>query len=283
MAANRAHVEPASRFDGAKDGLMSRLPSDARDEVVRIGDARQSALSLLIGAAIWELAGRALHLSFFPPASRVLSAALNLIASGQIGGHLAASLVSLLVGYGLAVVSGVTLGLLLGRYRWVEFVAAPYINALLTAPKLVLVPILYSLFGLGRGVQVAVIFLNAFFVIVVNTAAGIRNVDASCVEMARVFGASEGQLFSKVLLPGALPLMMAGLRLGIGRAVKGMISGEMIITLFGLGALLRKYGTRFDSAGVFAILLVVVGVALLCTLMVQAIEWRVTAWMEPAS
>jgi NitT/TauT family transport system permease protein len=283
MTADRARLESTSRLDRAKGGLISQLPSEARDEVVRIGDARQSALSLLIGAAIWELAGRALQLNFLPPLSRVLSAVLDLIASGQIASNLAASLVSLVVGYGLAVAGGVTLGLLLGRYRWAEFVAAPYINAFLATPKLVFVPILYSLFGLGRGVQVAVIFLNAFFVIVVNTVAGIRNVDASFVEMARVYGANEGQLFRKVLLPGALPLTMAGLRLGMGRAVKGMISGEMIVTFFGLGALLRKYGTRFDSAGVFAILLVVVGVALLCTLLVQAIERRVTAWMEPAS
>jgi NitT/TauT family transport system permease protein len=212
-----------------------------------------------------------------------LSKALDLIQSGQIAGHLAASLVSLVVGYVLAVAGGVTLGLLLGRYRWAEVIAAPYVSAFLAAPKLVFVPVLYSLLGLGREIQIAVIFLNAFFVIVVNTAAGIRNVDYSCIEMARVFGASEGQLFTKVLLPGALPLTMAGLRLGIGRAVKGMISGEMLVTLFGLGALLRKYGSRFDSAGVFAVLLVVVGVALLCTLAIQAIERRVTAWMEPVS
>ncbi len=283
MTANHAKVESTSRLARTRGALVSQLPGDATDEVVRIGDARQSALSLLVGAAIWELAGRALHFSFLPPLSRVLSAALDLIASGQIAGHLAASLVSLVVGYGLAVAGGVTLGLLLGRYRWVELVVAPYVNAFLAAPKLVFVPILYTFFGLGRGVQVAVIFLNAFFIIVVNTAAGIRAVDASFIEMARVFGANEGQLFRKVLLPGALPLTMAGLRLGIGRAVKGMISGEMIITLFGLGALLRKYGSRFDSARVFAVLLVVVGVALLCTLLIQSLERRVTAWMEPSS
>jgi NitT/TauT family transport system permease protein len=283
MIANPAQAESTSRLTSADGGPMSRPPGDAADKVVGIGDARQSAISLLAGAAIWELVGRAWRLSFLPPLSRVLATALDLIASGQIASHLAASLASLAVGYGLAVAGGITLGLLLGRYRWAELIAAPYINAFLAAPKLVFVPILYTVFGLGRGVQVAVIFLNAFFIIVVNTAAGIRTVDASCIEMARVFGADQGQLFRKVLLPGALPLTMAGLRLGIGRAVKGMISGELIVTLFGLGALLRKYGTRFDSAGVFAIILVVVSVALLCTLLVQALERRVTAWMEPQS
>jgi NitT/TauT family transport system permease protein len=263
--------------------LASQASVEAQTELLNIGDARQSLLSLLLGAAIWEVAGRALQLSFLPPMSSVLSAAADLIASGQIAGDLLASLGSLAVGYGLAVLGGLTLGLLVGRYRWADMAIAPYINALLVTPKLVLVPILYSLFGLGRGVQVAVIFLNAFFIITVNTAAGIRSVETSYIEMARVFGASEGQLFRKVLLPGALPLTMAGLRLGIGRAVKGMITGEMLITVFGLGALLRKYGSRFDSQRLFAILLIVVGVALLCTLVMQAIERRVTAWSELGS
>jgi NitT/TauT family transport system permease protein len=246
--------------------------------VVQIGGAHHSWIGLLAGLAIWEVAGRALHYSFLPPFSMVLHAALDLIASGQVLGYLGASLVSLLIGYGLAVSSGVLLGLLMGRYRLVEYIVDPYISAFFATPKIVFVPILYALFGLGRGTQVAIVFLSAFFIIVINTMGGIRNVDASCIEMARAFGASERQLFQKVLLPGALPLTMAGLRLGIGRGVKGMIKGEMFIALFGLGALLRKYGNRFDSARVFAILLVVIGVALLCSYAVRILENRFTAW-----
>ena len=280
MSANHTRVESTTGLTVPQGALAPQTSLDAQSELLSIGEARQWLLSLLLGGAIWELAGRALRFSFLPPISSVLIAAADLIASGQIAGHLLASLGSLAIGYGLAVVGGLTLGLLVGRYRWAEVALAPYINALLSTPKLVLVPILYSLLGLGRGVQVAVIFLNAFFIITVNTAAGIRSVEASYIEMARVFGAGEGQLFRKVLLPGALPLTMAGLRLGIGSAVKGMITGEMLVTVSGLGALLRKYGSRFDSAQLFAVLLVVVGVALLCTLFVQAIERRVTAWSE---
>lgn len=249
----------------------------------RISEARHALFSLLIGVIAWELAGRTLHYSFLPPLSNVLRAALDLIASGQILGFLAASLVSLVIGYGLAALGGVLLGLLMGHYRRVEYVVEPYVHAFLTAPKLIFVPILYALFGIGRGTQVAVVFMSAFFIIVINTMSAIRSVDRSFVEMARAFGASERQLFWKVLLPGALPLTMAGLRLGMGRAVKGMISGEMFIALFGLGALLRKYGSRFDSEKVFAILLVVVSVALLCSFVVQRIGHRLTAWTEAGS
>jgi ABC-type nitrate/sulfonate/bicarbonate transport system permease component len=279
----RQHLDSPSLPRGSQSGLGSQIDTDVQGCVVQIGGARHTWIALLAGLAAWELAGRALHYSFLPPFSTVLGAALDLIASGQILGYLGASLVSLVMGYGLAVSAGVLLGLLMGRYRRVEYLVEPYIGAFLAAPKIVFVPILYALFGVGRGTQVAIVFLSAFFIIVVNTMGGIRHVDPSCIEMARAFGASERQLFRKVLLPGALPLTMAGLRLGIGRGVKGMIKGEMFIALVGLGALLRKYGSRFDSEKVYAILLVVVSVALICSFAMRTVERRIIAWTEPGS
>jgi ABC-type nitrate/sulfonate/bicarbonate transport system permease component len=248
----------------------------------RRGAAARSALvALLIGACAWELIGRLGHISFLPPFSHVLLTAGRLIAGGQVLGFLASSLLALLVGYGLAVVAGVALGLLMGRYRQVEYALDPYINALAATPTIALVPVLFVFFGISRTVVVAVVFLSAFFVIVINTMSAIRTVDASYVEMARSFGATERQLFAKVLLPASLPLTMAGLRLGMGRAVKGMVNGEMLIAVFGLGGLLSAYGSRFDAEGVFAVLLIVVSVALLCAFVVRSIERRVTRWMEP--
>jgi NitT/TauT family transport system permease protein len=125
---------------------------------------------------------------------------------------------------------------------------------------------------------VVVVFISAFFTIATSAMAGMRSASATCVDMARAFGARERQLLWKVLLPGSMPLTMAGLRLGMGQAVKGMISGEMFIAYFGLGAQLRKYGGRFDSERVFAILLVVVAVALVCSWGIERVERRVTAW-----
>jgi NitT/TauT family transport system permease protein len=242
--------------------------------------SRLTIYSLAIGAFMWELAGRCTGWRFLPPLSRVLRAEIELFASGQIISHLSASILGLLVGYTMAVVFGITLGALMGRYRTVEFVLAPYLNAFLATPKIVLLPVLYSFFGLSRLVQIAVIFLSAFFVIVLNTLRGIQTVEPIYVEMARAFGATERQLFFKVLLPGALPLMMAGLRLAIGHAVKGMVTGEMFITVFGMGALLRTYGGRFDAEKVFAILLVVIIVGLVCSSSVQLLERRLTHWMD---
>ena len=246
----------------------------------RGADARPELLALLLGGCAWELVGRLWQIPFLPPLSSVLRAAAEMIISGQILGYLATSIGGLFLGYGLAVVAGVSLGLLMGRFRRVEYALDLYINALLATPKIVLVPVLFALFGVSRSVQVAIVFLSAFFIIVINTMSAIRTVDASYLEMARSFGASERQIFSKVLLPGSLPLTMAGLRLGMGRAVKGMIKGEMFIVVFGLGGLLRTYMGRFDAERVFAILLVVVSVALVCSSLVQSLERRVTLWME---
>jgi NitT/TauT family transport system permease protein len=231
----------------------------------------------------WEIGGRVLQYGFLPPFSNVVRAAVDLILTGQIVNHLASSLVSLWVGYGLAAGLGIGLGLLMGRYRKIEDIFDPYISAFLAVPKIALVPVLFALFGLSRNVQIAVVFLSAFFIIVITTMSALRTVDAGYVDMARVFGATERQLFWKIFLPGAMPLTMAGLRLGIGRAVRGMINGEMYIAIFGLGGLLRTYGNRFDAEKVFAILLIVIVVALICSAIVQAIGRYLTRWMEPAT
>lgn len=259
----------------------ARAVDYARALSVRLVASRVTFFSLSVGVVIWELLARWAELRFLPPFSRVLLTATDMIASGEIVTPLVASILSLLVGYGMAVAFGLALGVLMGRYRMVEYVLAPYLNALLATPKIVLVPVLFALFGLSRLIQVAVVFLSAFFVIALNTSVGIRNVEPAYVEMARAFGAQDRQLLRKVLLPGALPLTMAGLRLGMMNAVKGMVTGEMFIALFGLGALLRKYGGRFDAEKVFAIVLVLICVALLCSFAVQAIERRLTRWMNP--
>ncbi len=251
------------------------------DSVNRLRGAAVPLLSLAAGVLVWEIAGRWAGLRFLPPLSEVLRADIRLMADGQLTAPLAASLLGLSVGYALAVVLGVPLGLLMGRYRQVEYALGLYIHAFLAVPKIALAPLLYALFDVSRLVQVAVVFLSAFFVIVIHTMRGIQTVDPTYAEMARAFGAGERQLFRKVLLPAALPLTMAGLRLGVGHAVRGMVVGEMFIALFGLGGLLRTFGARFEAESVFAILLVVIGVGLICSFAVQAVERRLIHWTEP--
>jgi len=241
---------------------------------------RISLVVLAAGLVVWEIAGRALHFNFLPPLSAVAAASWELIRSGEVLGHLAVSLSSLAAGFGLAVAVGLPLGALMGRYRAVEHLFDLYLYAFLASPNLIYIPILFALFGVGRQAQIALVFLYAFFVIVVNTISGVRASDAALEEMARSFGAKELHLLRRVVLPGALPMVMAGLRLGMGRAMKGMINGEMFIALTGLGALIRTYGGRFEADKVLGVLLVIVAVAVAAVGLVQSLERRMTRWAE---
>ncbi|HZQ11164.1 MAG TPA: ABC transporter permease [Anaerolineae bacterium] len=246
----------------------------------RLRKIQPTFLALLGGIVIWEVAGQLAHFSFLPPFSAVINATWRMTLSGEIPSNLVVSLVALVIGYLCAIVVGVPLGVLMGRYSTLEYLIDPYINAMLATPSLLYVPILFGIFGISRVTQVAVIFLYSVIIITIMTMSGIRTVEASYVEMARAFGANDRQMFRQVLLPAAMPTIIAGLRLGMGRAVRGMINGEMIIVLVGLGALLRNYGGRFDSASVFGILIVIVAVAVTCNSLLKVIERRVTRWTE---
>lgn len=255
--------------------------SPSRAAALAWRSARVPLAGLAAGALAWELAGQTLGLGFLPPLSRVLNAAVALLAMPSTPGYIGASVAALVSGFGLAACTGLAVGMLMGRFRSVDHALQPLVGVFLAAPSLAFVPILFALFGAGRGVQVAVVFLSTFFVVAANTATGIRHVDAQAIEMARAFGASSRQLFLKVMLPGSMPLVMAGLRVGLGRAVKGMINGEMFVAVIGLGGLLRTYGNRFESEKVFAILLMVIAIALVGQVALARVERRVTAWTEP--
>jgi NitT/TauT family transport system permease protein len=235
-------------------------------------------MAIAVGIVIWEVLGRALQFPFFPPLSKVVASGIALVKSGAVGVNLLASLTALSIGFAASVGTGVAIGVLMGRVPLAEIALGPYVNALLAAPSLVFVPILFIFFGVSDITRVAVVFLYTVFIIIVNTATAVRTADPGLVEMGRVFGASPSQMLRRVVLPDALPLTMAGIRVGMGRAVKGMINGEMFIAYVGLGAQLKTLGGTFDASGVLAILLIVIAVAATAGWFVQALDRRLTWW-----
>jgi NitT/TauT family transport system permease protein len=236
-------------------------------------------VSLGSGIIAWEIVARLWQVPFFPPFSRVVERLVELTLDGLILASLANSLVNLAIGFLVAVTVGVGTGMLMGAYRKVDMALEAYVYALLTAPSLVFAPIFFAMFGLSRIPVIAVIVMYSMFIIILNTAAAIRNVSPALIEMGRSFCASDRQLFFKIILPAALPLTMAGIRLGMARAVKGMVNGEMFIAAVGLGAVIMNAGRRFDAAAVLAVLLVTVGVALLMVKAVQVVDVRLTGWL----
>ena len=241
----------------------------------RLGVNAASVVSL---ALLWEVAGRIMDSTLIPPLSRIALAWWKLLSSGKLLSNISMSLTTLAIGFLLAVLCGVVLGLLMGRFRAVEHFLDLYVNALMSAPTTAFVPVLILWFGLGIESRIAVVFLFAVFVIIINTMTGVKQVDGVLVEMARSFGAREREVFFKIMLPAALPAIMAGVRLGMGRAVKGMVTGEMLLTLTGIGAMIMQYGSAFATDSLFAVILTILMLALLTMKAVQWVDRRLTGW-----
>ena len=237
-----------------------------------------NAASILSLAILWEVSGRIMDSTLIPPLSHIGMAWWKLLSSGKLLSNISLSLTTLTIGFVLAVLCGVILGLLMGRFRAVEHFLDLYVNALMSAPTTAFVPVLILWFGLGIESRIAVVFLFAVFVIIINTMTGVKQVDGVLVEMARSFGAKEREIFFKIMLPAALPAIMAGVRLGMGRAVKGMVTGEMLLTLTGIGAMIMQYGSAFATDSLFAVILTILVLAMVTMKAVQWVDRRVTGW-----
>jgi ABC-type nitrate/sulfonate/bicarbonate transport system permease component len=237
-------------------------------------------LGLLVGAAAWEAIARWLDSSFFPPFSEVLRELIVVIEDGKAIDALIASLGNLALAVVAAIVVGALVGTAMGASETVRMTIEPFVNVLFTAPTIAFAPIYFALFGLSRWTLFALIFQYAVFVMIINTAAGIRHTDHEVIEMAESYGATSLQTTFLVQLPSSLPMTMAGIRLGAGRAVKGMINGEMFIAFTGLGAMIMAAGGSFNAARVLALLLIITVVALLLGWTVTALDRRATRWVS---
>lgn len=245
-------------------------------------DGAFNLISLLVGLGIWEVLGRSLDLIYMPPFSSVLVRLFELVESGRILGDLWRSVQNLAIGFVVASAAGMVVGMAMGRFRLIERMLDPYVYGFMTTPTIVFAPIYFSIFGLQRWAIVALIIQYSVFIVIVNTVTAVKSVDRELLEMSSVFGSKEHQRLFKIVLPGALPLIMAGLRLAMGRAVKGMINGELLIAVVGLGATSQAFARAFDAEGVFAVLLVVVIVALIAVKLVEIVDRRVNSWLPNA-
>jgi NitT/TauT family transport system permease protein len=228
--------------------------------------------------AAWEVFGRMDTTHLLPPLSSVFGAFVEILLDGSLIGALALSLQAWAIAFTICAVGGVWLGLLMARSQLVERVANPYLDIILAAPTIAFIPLLVIWFGLGMAARVSVIFLYTFTLITVNAFAGIRGVDAGLIDMARSFGLSGRPLFWKVILPSALPLIVAGLRLGAARAFVGMVAADTVLVLVGIGALIEYYNVTFRFpemyASIGAVVLIAVAMAeLLAYLQRRAFPW----------
>lgn len=239
--------------------------------------------ALLVAVLAWELVGRVAQVSFFPPISAVVLRLVELVAEGAILPSLAGSLRNLAIGFSIASVAGVTIGVLMGLSWRVEAALDMYVYALLTTPSLIFAPVFFTIFGLGQEVVIALIVLYSILYVIVGTMTAIRSAPAPVVEMAKSYGANRWQIFVRIRLPAAIPLLMAAFLVAAPIAVKGMINGEMFIAVFGLGEIVTRAGGRFDATTVLAILLIVIALAFASIEIVRAVDRRLTGWLPPTA
>ena len=237
---------------------------------------------LVLAAAIlllWQIAGMLSNPVTFPPFSAVASAFVDLVLNGGLVPALGSSLQLLAIGFLTAMVVGSLLGVLLGRYRLLDQAFGPYISALYATPEIALVPLILVWFGFGLGGRVVVVFLASFFPILINTYAGVRDAPAPLIEVARSVGVkSEIGILRRVVIPSAVPFLMAGLRLSIGRGVVGMAVAEVYLRLGGIGSLIVQYGAVFKTDYVMAAILPLPLLGIGLTKLSAVLERRLQKW-----
>jgi ABC-type nitrate/sulfonate/bicarbonate transport system permease component len=233
---------------------------------------------LLAILSLWQLAGNDKIRLGMPTFTGTVGALVDMVTDGTLLDALWITNQAMIVGYLLAIGVSLPLGIAMGSSPAVERIAQPYLMILLAAPMIALVPVVQAAFGLTFVARVAVIFLFSFIYMTVNTMVGVRTVDHQLKEMARSFLASPLQRMRFVILPAAVPGIMAGVRLGLGRAMIGMVVAELSLIGAGVGSLILDYQVRFQPAYVFAIVLVVILEGVVLMEIARRLESRLSQW-----
>lgn len=240
----------------------------------------RGAISVVVALMTWELVGRYLLTSklTFAPLSAVLAEFAKLWGTGELERDITVSFTALGIGFVVAAVVGVAIGSVMGISEVVDEHLDPLISALYATPLVALSPILILALGIGPMSKVAIVFMLAIFPILINTNAGIKSADDSLVEAARSFAATRFDIFHRVLLPSALPFILAGLRLGIGRGLIGVFIGELFGAQSGLGYLISLSSQTFNVPAMFVGVLILSGSGVLFTAIFEYVEYRVAPW-----
>lgn len=235
-------------------------------------------LSVTVFFVIWEYYGRRMDPIFMAPPSAIFNATLELVQSGALRKALIESLWPFAVGMTLTVIIGIALGIIIAQWRIAEYILDPYINALYAIPRIALVPLIILWAGLEFTGKVTILVSVAIFPITVNTYAGIRDVRGSMLEIGRAYGATEWQIFSKIVMPAAIPFIMAGIRLAVGLAIIGIIVAEFFTAISGLGGMIVEYANVFATAKLFVPIIVIALVGVVLTELVMWLERRMSRW-----
>jgi NitT/TauT family transport system permease protein len=252
---------------------LTREQADARRKTLLIQSAAH--VSVLLG---WELISRfVIPPQYLPPPSAILQAFVTTTRSGELPRQLWQTASVLFLGFGLAIVSGMAVGIAMGMFATLRRILDPYVNAFYAMPTVALVPLVIIWLGLGFEAKVFLTWLVAVFPVIINAQIGVMNVPAAFIETARAFGCDRWQVFRRVILHAAIPFFIAGIRLGLGRALVGVVVAEMFTALAGLGYMVVFYGNTFRTAEVFVPIVVLA----ILSIAITKVIYRMERWIAP--
>jgi sulfonate transport system permease protein len=271
----RADVGP---LDGSHDKARAQKVAAERRRRRPIQNVGIRVVSLAVVLSLWEVLGSHIDPVLFTKPSLIAVAAVQMIVSGELWNYLAPSLVVLAIGLSLAAVIGIAVGLVLARFWVIDVALGVYITFLYSIPSVALVPLIVLWAGYETTAKVVILFMFAFFPMAINTYQGVKNVDPKLVEVGRAFRCSEGQLWANVILPGALPFIVTGLRLAVGRGLIGMVLADLYTAISGVGYLIVRTASTYQVDRMFVpiVTLGLLGVTL--TALLRLLERQVAPW-----
>jgi NitT/TauT family transport system permease protein len=260
------------------------LKNESKPIIRRILDSATfyRLLAFAIFAAVWQLATLGSKNLLIPTFSETAIAFPQLLIDPAVWRALLISNQALVLGFAIAIVVGIPIGLLMGRFRSAERFTNVYINIMLVTPVAALIPLMLMSVGIGLASRVIIVVLFSVTMVIVNSRAGVRQVDPALIEMARCFGATERDVWRRVLLPGALPAIMTGVRIGLGRAITGMVIVELLLVSVGLGNLINRFSANFQPERLYALIIIIVLEALILISVARWIERRAAPWARIA-
>lgn len=230
--------------------------------------------------AVWSVAAVRLGANVVPTPMATLDAAIRLFGDNRLWGAIGDSLIVYLSGFALAALVAVPLGVAMGGFRVLGKTLEVYVFALAATPRVAFIPLVIVLLGLGIEAKVFIVFLGALMPILLNTYAGVLAADGELIEMARSVGASRSRIFSTIVLPGAVPYVITGLRIGATIGLINTVVAELYTAVRGLGGLLAVYGNTFRMAEYFVVVLTLALIGVIVTEGLRHLEMRVSRWRD---
>jgi NitT/TauT family transport system permease protein len=252
----------------------------ATDESRGILAARVVCLALFLAAWQGAVASGLANAAFISTPAAVAQSFWQLFETGEVLPHLATTLTEVAIAFALSVVLGVACAVVLDRHDRFNRVISPFLTAFNSMPRIALGPLFILWFGIGIASKVVLAFSLGFFIMLLSTLGGLKNVDRDLLLMSRLFGADEVRLFGHVRFPWALPSVFAGLKLTLIYCSAGAVIGEMIAARSGLGVLLQSYSGRFDVASVLALIFLVAILVMTSTSLLELVERRLLSWSK---